>query len=664
MKNFTSYKTIALLSIAGCIMAPHFAHADTIGDTAILGGTFNEASNCRQVIPSVAGTITSISWYGHAAASGNYSVAVYSDTGNVPNVPLATSGIDTAISTTDAWNTQSISYTFSPNQVLWLCAWSNTTFIQWYYGSSGALWSTSVMTGQTYRTWPTWTQNQNFDLHTSVYATYTPAPADVTSNLAGHWAFDEGTGSTAADSSGNGNTLTLTNGVTWSGGKIGSNAEILNGTSQYAQLPASAFGSYPTGGSTPTYDLTFSAWFKTTGSATGDVILGLDDNTIVPSIPSGYVPAIYVGVDGKVHASMFWHNSVSNQIVSASAYNDGTWHLLTDTYTAGVERLYIDGSFVGSQTQDEVGFSSTYAYFLGVGYATTAWSDFGPIGGSWVYFTGALDDVRIYNRALSPTDIKGLAGLDAGLFGWWKFDEGSGTTAADSSGNGNTGTLGGTTPPSWTTGKVGPYAINNTVGIGGSGGYVSTPNITSATHQDISWSAWVYPTDLTGQSGFNIFLSGNNYGFEAVNSSGNFLYRDRQNNDHIYTGSTIPLNNWVMLTATCHDTLGVADVLTMYINGVQVKQDAGALGDLYCYDNFTDQFYVAGNAQAPGSYGWTGYVDDARIYYGRLLSNSDVSALYALGAPPPAPPSASFHSFLIKLGRKFTIQLGKTFKTQ
>jgi len=54
----------------------------------------------------------------------------------------------------------------------------------------------------------------------------------------------------------------------------------------------------------------------------------------------------------------------------------------------------------------------------------------------------------------------GLPGLllnasaqSAGPVAHWKFDEGSGTTAADSSGNGNTGTL--LNSPTWTTGRVG-----------------------------------------------------------------------------------------------------------------------------------------------------------------------------------------------------------------
>ena len=50
------------------------------------------------------------------------------------------------------------------------------------------------------------------------------------------------------------------------------------------------------------------------------------------------------------------------------------------------------------------------------------------------------------------------ADIVSGLVGWWKFDEGSGTSAYDSSGSGNTGTLGNS--PTWGGGKIGPYALS------------------------------------------------------------------------------------------------------------------------------------------------------------------------------------------------------------
>jgi len=64
-------------------------------------------------------------------------------------------------------------------------------------------------------------------------------------------------------------------------------------------------------------------------------------------------------------------------------------------------------------------------------------------------FNGSMDDARIYNRALSATEIsdlyKGNHIDNTGLVGAWGFDEGSGSTTADLSGSGNTGTIYGAT---------------------------------------------------------------------------------------------------------------------------------------------------------------------------------------------------------------------------
>lgn len=49
---------------------------------------------------------------------------------------------------------------------------------------------------------------------------------DITTGLVGHWKFDEGSGTKAADSSGSNNTGTLTNGPTWTAGKIWSKISL------------------------------------------------------------------------------------------------------------------------------------------------------------------------------------------------------------------------------------------------------------------------------------------------------------------------------------------------------------------------------------------------------------------------------------------------------
>jgi hypothetical protein len=69
----------------------------------------------------------------------------------------------------------------------------------------------------------------------------------------------------------------------------------------------------------------------------------------------------------------------------------------------------------------------------------------GRNGSTGHYFRGRLDDVRIWNVVRDPSQISGayrtqLSGSHSGLIANWKFDEGGGTTAADSAG-GHTATL-------------------------------------------------------------------------------------------------------------------------------------------------------------------------------------------------------------------------------
>ena len=63
------------------------------------------------------------------------------------------------------------------------------------------------------------------------------------------------------------------------------------------------------------------------------------------------------------------------------------------------------------------------------------------------FFNGTLDEVRMYERALTGNEVQDLS-----LIAYWKLDEGSGNLALDSSTNGNDGTVHG--DPVWTTGKI------------------------------------------------------------------------------------------------------------------------------------------------------------------------------------------------------------------
>jgi hypothetical protein len=71
------------------------------------------------------------------------------------------------------------------------------------------------------------------------------------------------------------------------------------------------------------------------------------------------------------------------------------------TYANGVETLYIDGVAVGQLTKPAAIYSTEYRYFLGTGFAG-GWTGG---NGSWHFFQGRLDEVAVYQRALTAADI-------------------------------------------------------------------------------------------------------------------------------------------------------------------------------------------------------------------------------------------------------------------
>jgi hypothetical protein len=202
----------------------------------------------------------------------------------------------------------------------------------------------------------------------------------------GWYKFDETGGTTAADSSGNGRTATLVNGPTFVAGKIG-NAVSLNGTNQYVALP--------TGDVSTLNDFTISAWVNETSTSAWRRVFDFGTGTtanmfLTPQSGSGTIRfAITTGGAGA-----------EQRIDSAAALPTGGWHLLTVTLSGNAGTLYVDGAAAGTNTAMTLRPSS-------LGSTTQNW-----IGRSEYsadpFLAGSVDDFRIYNRALSATEVQSL----------------------------------------------------------------------------------------------------------------------------------------------------------------------------------------------------------------------------------------------------------------
>ena len=150
--------------------------------------------------------------------------------------------------------------------------------------------------------------------------------------------------------------------------------------------------------------------------------------------------------------------------------------------SAGTLSLYVDGQLVGS-TPYTGGWAASGNTLIGHGF----------YGGNQVDFVnGSIDDVELFSSALSAEQVAALDQPAA-----YSFDDGTGTTAADVSGHGNTLTLG--AGATWDAGHIG----SNSLAVNGS----ATGNATNAapvinTALPFSVSAWVKLNSLSGYQTF------------------------------------------------------------------------------------------------------------------------------------------------------------------
>jgi len=219
--------------------------------------------------------------------------------------------------------------------------------------------------------------------------------SDINTGLIGYWKFDEGNGTTAIDSSGNGNNGVLTNGPTYSSTVPPTHFSDpyslnFNGTSNYVDTPANSLFNFGTG------DFTLSTWVYPTNIAAGyQILIGKDSN-------NARQWTFNIGVFGKSGFANgyvdFYQIPTATSVNSETTLIQNTWNLVTLTRAAGIDQIYVNGFASGSPVNDTTNDNLTNKIQFGereyVGYPQN--------------FYGSLDDVRIYNRALSAIEISAL----------------------------------------------------------------------------------------------------------------------------------------------------------------------------------------------------------------------------------------------------------------
>lgn len=450
-------------------------------------------------------------------------------------------------------------------------------------------------------------------------------PVDLNKGLVGYWKMDEGNGNTLVDHSGNKNNATIvdTRGISWVQGKVGSALRITNsGRQTFSTVRHNSTINI-------TKAVTISAWIKPSVKA---------NKTIVSKAPDGY--ELSINNAGKLE---FWINRDSNggryrlQSIKDYPTNGNTWMHVAATFDGSSSIIYING---------------VADYSAGYG-PTPIRSNNSPLvisarntGNKW---EGDLDELRIYNRALSAAEVVSLTGsnpitnnnsssqnqsssspsvtpptvtppvsdnIATGLVGHWKMDEGSGNRLLDHSSYNGHATIGNTSTANWVSGKndkaLRLFELKSQI--------ASVPhNSRYDTKQGLTIAAWVRPNAVASKmilskgwpDGYYLstFTNGK-FEFRINTGRSGTTYRLQSQRSYPSNGNT-----WVHVAITFDGRKS-----TMYVNG-QVDNSATYPATEIIYNTTALQI-----GSRNGINRWSGDLDDVRLY-NRALSTSEIANL-------------------------------------
>ncbi len=431
--------------------------------------------------------------------------------------------------------------------------------------------------------------------------------------LVGYWPMNDGAGTSANDLSGNRINGTLFNGPLWVAGKIGK-ALSFDGIDDYARMSSVPLGDLQ--------KVSISYWLKVPAS-TGAAMISMELSADSNANPNGSFWQLIYG-NGSVYSSSLAATALYG---TGPVYNLRTypmpsvgWHHFVFVYDRSkasnqVDAVYIDGvsqtltSTISSMVAGTT-FRTDNMYLMsrgGVSYRTS----------------GYMDDLRIYSRILSESEVKNIyqfgsaqikAVGNSGLVGYWPLNDGAGTKANDMSGKGNIGTISGT--PSWVNGR-----FNKALSFDGSTNYIQagpTPALTK--NGTYTFSAWLKSSTIGTQTIFQSSPSCIDRNGAAL--SGNTLLFGYYNGTAwVGASGSVPANQYFHFVGVNN-----GGTLSLYINGV--LQVGTSVPYVHCADG---NLYLGQETYPGDPTKFAGIMDDVRVY-SRVLSASEILQLYKQNA--------------------------------
>lgn len=447
----------------------------------------------------------------------------------------------------------------------------------------------------------------------------------LSSGMIGYWKMDESSGSTVADGSSNGNAGTATDNSVGNGdgntppavigGKFGT-ARDWDGTDDYVTIADPGTGSV----FDVTSKITLAAWiYPDSLSGSAEIINKKADGTA-----SGYRLRRNTST-----ISFAFSDGVTTQftVTSGSVLTASTWQHVAATYDGSTVRLFHNGRQVYEEARTETIASNNSAVVIG-----------GYINLSAYWWDGRIDEARIYNKALSTSEVQRLYSWAPGPIGYWNMDETSTSEIYDTSGTGT---------PNFVLNSPGTK-VNGKFGKG-----IRNPdksdvlfdsdstNYRIPTTGSVTYSAWVYFEEGANFSNDATIIGRNNCcGSSAFTVSVNAseilelnMTDDAASGNSTYTvtGTTVlQPNQWYHVTGVL-DRFSETNT-TVYLNGIQ--ESVSRTGTFASIGSFNDDPYMA---IMSGYYGMIGVVDEFRIYnYARSQQQiiEDMNGGHPLGGSP------------------------------
>jgi hypothetical protein len=359
----------------------------------------------------------------------------------------------------------------------------------------------------------------------------------------------------------------------------------------------------------PTQAMSISVWFMANGTGTlnGSIVYN-KENQYELSAGGGYVTYAW-------EPNWAWMGGTTFPITV------GTWYLATVVYNGSYQYLYDNGQLV---------YSVSLTGSIATNTNRLAFATRGTSGGGQSPFGGCMNNVRIYNRALSSAEVNALYNEyspslntnsgENGLIGWWKMQG----NAEDSTPYSNNGTVNGAT---LTTDREGAansaYSFN-----GGSGNNITVASTFGLGTANLTISCWVYVPSTSDHGAFvkignNQSASNNGYaigiGSGTYDTNGDTFLLLYEGVRWISTSTAIPVG-WHLFTMTVNGS----GVPSAYMDGSLLGSYSGTSPSAPT----SSQTDIGGyTSSSPSNRYFNGLISDVRVY-NRALSATEVSNLY------------------------------------